>query len=141
MANFCQCCRGEVVITTAQLHSTKAESSFCAGLNPAGRVSEIRNGENLWQWSWMEIRLNAFRRSTISKTIHRHHNHHHHHHHHQTFQPLYSLHKPPYCFILHPCIFSRLICDQIYKRHLLFSRSTSAGTLLSQKPLIPAPFY
>ena len=137
MANLYQCRRGEVVITTAQLHSTKAGSSFCAGSNPARGVSEIRNGENLWQWSWMEIRLNAFRRSTISKTIHRHHNNHHH----QTFQPPYSLHKPPYCFILHPCIFSRLICDQTYKRHLLFSRSTIAGTLLSQKPLIPAPFY
>ena len=137
MANLYQCRRGEVVITTAQLHSTKAGSSFCAGSNPARGVSEIRNGENLWQWSWMEIRLNAFRRSTISKTIHRHHNNHHH----QTFQPPYSLHKPPYCFILHPCIFSRLICDQTYKRHLLFSRPTIAGTLLSQKPLIPAPFY
>ena len=57
--------RGVVVITTAQLHSTKPELRFYAGLNPARGVSEIRDGENLWQWSRLEIRLNAFRRSTI----------------------------------------------------------------------------
>ena len=28
-------------------------------------TSEIHNGEELWQWSRLEIRLNAFRRSTI----------------------------------------------------------------------------
>ena len=26
---------------------------------------EIRDGEDLWQWSWLEIRLNTFLRSTI----------------------------------------------------------------------------
>ena len=57
--------RGEVVITTAQLHSTKPELRFCAGSNPARGVSEIRDGEDLWQWSRLEIRLNTFRRSTI----------------------------------------------------------------------------
>ena len=51
-----------MVITTAQLHSTKPELRFCASSNP---VSEIRDGEDLWQWSRLEIRLNAFRRSTI----------------------------------------------------------------------------
>ena len=51
--------------TTAQLHSTKPELRFCAGSNPACSVSEIRDGEDLWQWSWLEIRLNAFCRSTI----------------------------------------------------------------------------
>ena len=56
---------GAVVIPTAQLHSTKPEFRFCAGSNPACDVSEIRDGENLWQWSQLEIRLNAFRRSTI----------------------------------------------------------------------------
>ena len=56
---------GVVVITTAQLHSTKPELRFCAGSNPARGVSEIRDGEDLWQWSRLEIRLNAFRRSTI----------------------------------------------------------------------------
>ena len=39
--------RGVVVITTAQLHSTKPELKFCAGSNPARGVSEIRNGEDL----------------------------------------------------------------------------------------------
>ena len=56
---------GVVVITTAQLHSTKTELRFCAGSNPAHGVSEICDGEDLWQWSRLEIRLNAFRRSTI----------------------------------------------------------------------------
>ena len=56
---------GVVVITTAQLHSTKPEFRFCAGSNPARGVSEICDGEDLWQWSRLEIRLNAFRRSTI----------------------------------------------------------------------------
>ena len=41
------CSRGVVVITTAQLHSTKPEPRFCADLNPARDVSEIRNGEDL----------------------------------------------------------------------------------------------
>ena len=40
-------CRGVVVITTAQLHSTKRELRFCAGSNPAHGVSEIRDGEDL----------------------------------------------------------------------------------------------
>ena len=38
--------RGVVVITTVQLHSSKPELRFCAGLNPASGVSEIRDGEN-----------------------------------------------------------------------------------------------
>ena len=36
-----------VVITAAQLHSTKPELRFCAGSNPAHGVSEIRDGEDL----------------------------------------------------------------------------------------------
>ena len=56
---------GVVVITTAQLHSTKPELRFCAVSNPARGVSEIRDGEDLWQWSRLEIRVNTFRRSTI----------------------------------------------------------------------------
>ena len=39
--------RGIVVITTAQLHSTKPELRFCAGSNPACGVSEICDGEDL----------------------------------------------------------------------------------------------
>ena len=38
---------GVVVITTAQLHSTKAELRFCTGSNPARGVLEIRDGEDL----------------------------------------------------------------------------------------------
>ena len=56
--------RGVVVVIIAQLHSTKPELRFCAGSNPARSVSEIR-GEDLWQLSRLEIRLNAFRRSSI----------------------------------------------------------------------------
>ena len=36
-----------VVITTAQLHSTKPKLRFCAGSNPARCMSKIRNGEDL----------------------------------------------------------------------------------------------
>ena len=56
--------RGEEVLTATQLHSTKTEPRFCARSNPTSGVSEICD-KNLWQWSWLEIRLNAFRRSTI----------------------------------------------------------------------------
>ena len=54
-----------VVITTAQLYSTKPELRFCTGSISDCGVLEICNGEDLWQWSRMEIRLNVFRRSTI----------------------------------------------------------------------------
>ena len=57
--------RGVAVFTTVQLHSAKPELGFCASSNPAHGVSEIRDSENLWQWSWLERRLSAFRRSTI----------------------------------------------------------------------------
>ena len=59
--------RGVLVITTAQLHSTKPELRFCAGWNPARGVLEIRDGEDLWQLSPLELRLIAFRRSTITQ--------------------------------------------------------------------------
>ena len=65
-------CRGVVVMNNAQLHSTKPEFKFCSGSNPALNVMEIRDGKDLWQWSRLEIRLNAFCRST-TKTIHHHH--------------------------------------------------------------------
>ena len=54
-----------MVITTAQLHLTKPELRLCAGSNPACGVSEIHDVEDLWKWSLLEIRLNAYRRSTI----------------------------------------------------------------------------
>ena len=40
-------CRGVVVITTAQLHSSEPELRFCTCSNPALGVSEIRDGEDL----------------------------------------------------------------------------------------------
>ena len=58
-------CSGVVVITTAQLHSTKPEFSFCTGSNTACGMLEICDVENLWQWSQLQIRLNPFRWSTI----------------------------------------------------------------------------
>ena len=53
------------VVVTAQLHSTKPELRFWTGSNPACSVLEIRNGDDLWQWSRLEIRLNVFHRSNI----------------------------------------------------------------------------
>ena len=38
---------GVVVITTAQLHSTKSELRFCTGSNPACGMLEIHDGEDL----------------------------------------------------------------------------------------------
>ena len=40
-------CRGVVVVTTAQLHSTKPELRFCAGSNPARGLSDIRDDQDL----------------------------------------------------------------------------------------------
>ena len=57
--------QGVVIITASQLHSTKPELSFCAGSSLTRGVSEFGYGEDLWQWSRLEIRLNAFRWSTI----------------------------------------------------------------------------
>ena len=39
--------RGVVVVTTAQLHSTKPKLRFYAGSKPAQGVSDIRDGEDL----------------------------------------------------------------------------------------------
>ena len=57
--------RDVVVITTLPIHSTKSELRLCADSNPARGVLEIYEGKNLRQWSWLEIRLNVFHRSTI----------------------------------------------------------------------------
>ena len=67
-----------VVITTAQLHSTKLKLKFCTGSNPAHVMLEIHDGEDLWQWSWLEIRLHVFPWLTIPRKqfiIHHHHHH------------------------------------------------------------------
>ena len=64
---------GVLVIITIQPHSTKPDLRFCAGSNPARGVSEIRDGEDLWQWSWLEIRLGLLSVNHTTKTIHHHH--------------------------------------------------------------------
>ena len=65
--------RGVVVITTAQLYSTKPELRSCAGSNPARSVSEMRDGGNLWQWSRLEMRCKRLSLVNQSaKTIHLH---------------------------------------------------------------------
>ena len=65
--------RGVVVITTAQLYSTKPELRSCAGSNPARSMSEMRDGENLWQWSRLEMRCERLSSVNQSaKTIHLH---------------------------------------------------------------------
>ena len=50
---------------TAQLHSKKHEVRLCASSNPTCSVLKIHDGKDRWQRSWLEIRLNAFRQSTI----------------------------------------------------------------------------
>ena len=53
------------VVFSLSLHLNKPELRFCPGLNPARGVSEISDGEDLWQWSRLEKGLHVFRRSTI----------------------------------------------------------------------------
>ena len=73
--NFKLVGRGVVIITTAQLHLSKPELRFCAGSNPARGVSEIRDGQDLWQWSRLEIRLRLSSVNHTMKTIYYHHHH------------------------------------------------------------------
>ena len=54
--------------TTAQRHSIKPDFRFCADLFPARCVSEIRDGEDIWRWSCLEIRLKAFHWSITSSS-------------------------------------------------------------------------
>ena len=49
-----------VVITTAQLHSTKPELRFCAGSNPACGMLKILDGEDLWQMVPSENKAKCF---------------------------------------------------------------------------------
>ena len=60
-------CRGLLAISTVKLHWNKPELRFCAGSNHACSVSEIRDGEDIWQGSRLELRLSSFRRSTIQQ--------------------------------------------------------------------------
>ena len=48
---------GAIVIITAQLPSRKSELRFWGGSNPSKDVSKICDGEDLWLWSLLEIRL------------------------------------------------------------------------------------
>ena len=56
---------GVVVITTVQLYSARPKLTFCAASNPDNGVLVFRDGEDLWQWSELEIRLNIFRGTII----------------------------------------------------------------------------
>ena len=47
MYTICLWRRGVVVISTAQLYSTRSELRFCAASSPARGVLEIRDGEDL----------------------------------------------------------------------------------------------
>ena len=56
---------GTVVTTSMQLLKlNKVRKSVCADSNPHG-MSEIRHGEDMWQWPPLEIILNAFFQSNI----------------------------------------------------------------------------
>ena len=60
-----------MVITTAQLESTNPELRFCAGSNSAHSRLEIRNSEDLRQWSRAGNKANCL--SSVkhtTKTIH-----------------------------------------------------------------------
>ena len=46
-------------------NSTKPQLRFYVSSNPDYWVLEICDFDNLWQWSRLEIILNAFRRSAI----------------------------------------------------------------------------
>ena len=65
MINLSLCSHGVVVITTVQLHSTWCELRFCVGSNLLAVYQNICDSGNLIQWSWLKVRVNAFRRSTI----------------------------------------------------------------------------
>ena len=61
--------RGYKTLTQNRNTHSKPEHRFCAGSNPSRGLSEIRDGEDIWQWFRLEIRLeirlNGLRWSTI----------------------------------------------------------------------------
>ena len=63
--SFAETHHGVAVITIAQLHPKNPEFRFCAGSDPAYSVLEIRDSEDLWEWSYLETRLNTFHGSNI----------------------------------------------------------------------------
>ena len=68
-----------MIINTAQLHLTKSELRFCAGLNPTCGMLEICNGKNFWQWCRLEIRPKRFSLVSHSARTNHHDQHHHQH--------------------------------------------------------------
>ena len=56
---------GVMVTTTTYFIQQSVISGSAQAQNPACGVSEIRGGEDLWQWFRLEIRLNALFRSII----------------------------------------------------------------------------
>ena len=64
LINITLCHCSVAVIKTAELPSSKQELRFGAGSNSVCDLSQIRDGEDLCQWSLLEIRLNTFRWST-----------------------------------------------------------------------------
>ena len=60
--SFCENCYHYY---TTSLNEAWTKALLCAGSNPTSGVQEIYVGENLWQRSWLQIRVNAFCRSTI----------------------------------------------------------------------------
>ena len=70
-----------MIIAAVPFHSTKPELKFCVGINPTRGESMIcdgenLDGENLWQWSRLDIRhLFNWATNHFAKEIHRHHHH------------------------------------------------------------------
>ena len=74
---------GGLVVTAAQLQSTKPELRFCTGSNHAHSVLDIPDCEDLWPWSRAGNKAkHLLSVNHTTKTIHHHHHHYHHHHHH-----------------------------------------------------------
>ena len=103
----------KMVTTTVQLHSTKSEPRFWAVSNPACGMSEIWDGENLWQWTWLGIvhkRL-LFANHSV-KTIH--------HHHHvsdikEDIITVFFFKKIDLYLIIHLCIFGQSVLTMVVR--------------------------
>ena len=52
-------------ITTTQLHSTNPELKFCASSIPVHGMLDICDNKNLYEWSRLEKKLDAFSSSTF----------------------------------------------------------------------------
>ena len=85
----------------------KALTQILRRLKPWSDVSEICDGENLWQWSRLKISLNAFRRLTILQKKNHHHHHHHYHYHHHWFPRIVIRDFFLACLVCIWCIYKR----------------------------------